>query len=357
MRCANSSANCGSSSFRSPATELSSASRPLLLILSYYGYTAPGPHQNQIQRIEKTVLWCAYWIGLGVLSSIGLGTGLHTFIIYLGPHIARVTLAAFECHSLDFPEPPYPEDVTCPTDPTSGGEVTLWAIMNKVRLECLMWGAGTALGELPPYFMARAARLSGQEPEDEDYAEYIAHIESQRTGGPSQLSVIDRLKLWVEKSVLKVGFFGILACASIPNPLFDLAGIVCGHSLISFWRFFGATLIGKAIVKAHLQMVFVIMAFSEHHMDHLINKLKLVPAIGPKLQVIFREFLNEQKRKLHRSPDEEYKEPGTSLLQHLISLVVFGMIVMFVVSIINSLAQAYHKRVCRPQVDANKRRQ
>lgn len=23
-----------------------------------------------------------------------------------------------------------------------------------------MWGAGTALGELPPYFMARAARLS-----------------------------------------------------------------------------------------------------------------------------------------------------------------------------------------------------
>ena len=25
----------------------------------------------------------------------------------------------------------------------------------------MLWGAGTALGELPPYFMARAARLSG----------------------------------------------------------------------------------------------------------------------------------------------------------------------------------------------------
>lgn len=33
--------------------------------------------------------------------------------------------------------------------------------MSKVRLEAMCWGAGTALGELPPYFMARAARLSG----------------------------------------------------------------------------------------------------------------------------------------------------------------------------------------------------
>jgi hypothetical protein len=32
--------------------------------------------------------------------------------------------------------------------------------MAKVRLEAMMWGAGTALGELPPYFMARAALLS-----------------------------------------------------------------------------------------------------------------------------------------------------------------------------------------------------
>ncbi len=32
--------------------------------------------------------------------------------------------------------------------------------MAKVRLEAMMWGAGTALGELPPYFMARAARMS-----------------------------------------------------------------------------------------------------------------------------------------------------------------------------------------------------
>ena len=33
-------------------------------------------------------------------------------------------------------------------------------------------GAGTAIGELPPYFMARAARQSGADPDDEDYEEF-----------------------------------------------------------------------------------------------------------------------------------------------------------------------------------------
>lgn len=60
--------------------------------------------------VRKQTLWCLYWLGLGVLSSVGLGTGLHTFLLYLGPHIATVTLAAYECGSLNFPEPPYPDE-------------------------------------------------------------------------------------------------------------------------------------------------------------------------------------------------------------------------------------------------------
>ena len=42
----------------------------------------------------------------------------------------------------------------------------------------------------------------------------------------------------------------------IPNPLFDLAGITCGHFLIPFWTFFGATVIGKALIKMHIQARF-----------------------------------------------------------------------------------------------------
>lgn len=53
-------------------------------------------------------------------------------------------------------------------------------------------GIGTAIGELPPYFMARAARLSGTEPDDEEYQEFeemLEHAESAqvRTMGEMEL--------------------------------------------------------------------------------------------------------------------------------------------------------------------------
>jgi len=79
--------------------------------------------------------------------------------------------------------------------------------------------------------------------------------------------MLERGKLWMEDLVEKVGFWGILACASIPNPLFDLAGITCGHFLVPFTTFFGATVIGKAVVKVHLQMAFVILAFNEELLE------------------------------------------------------------------------------------------
>ena len=46
----------------------------------------------------------------------------------------------------------------------------------------------------------------------------------------------------------------------VPNPLFDLAGIMCGQFGIPFWEFFLATLIGKAIIKTHIQVCRVPLA-------------------------------------------------------------------------------------------------
>jgi len=37
---------------------------------------------------------------LGIASSIGLGTGLHTFVLYLGPWIAKVTMVANDCKTI-----------------------------------------------------------------------------------------------------------------------------------------------------------------------------------------------------------------------------------------------------------------
>lgn len=73
-------------------------------------YQTPGSHQVLFEFLQRNTWFVIYWIGLGILSSVGLGTGLHTFIMYLGPHIASVTLAAYECNSLHFPKPPYPDE-------------------------------------------------------------------------------------------------------------------------------------------------------------------------------------------------------------------------------------------------------
>ena len=86
----------------------------ILLGLGVFLYQVDGPHKEHLQAAEKYILWCLWWVGLGVLSSVGLGTGLHTFILYLGPHIAAVTMAAYECGTTDFPSPPYPDSIVCP---------------------------------------------------------------------------------------------------------------------------------------------------------------------------------------------------------------------------------------------------
>ncbi|KAM9498782.1 vacuole membrane protein 1-like isoform 2-T4 [Salvelinus alpinus] len=200
-------------------------------------------------------------------------------------------------------------------------------------------GAGTAIGELPPYFMARAARLSGEEPDDEDYEEFGELLEQAET---SQ-DFATRAKLAVQKMVQRVGFFGILACASIPNPLFDLAGITCGHFLVPFWTFFGATLIGKAIIKMHIQKLFVIITFSSHIVEQMVSLIGAVPVLGSFLQKPFREYLQAQRAKMHHHAGE-----GTSADENWLSWgfekVIVVMVCFFVCSIVNSMAQSYAKR-------------
>lgn len=312
-----------------------------------------GPHQSYVQSSYKQLAWCLYWCGLGVLSSVGLGTGLHTFLLYLGPHIAKVTIAAYECGSVNFPEPPYPDDIICP-EASVQTAISIFTIMSKVRLEAMCWGAGTALGELPPYFMARAARLSGYDPDDEGDLKELEELE-RKLRNKEDLTLLERAKVGVEKMVERVGFLGILACASIPNPLFDLAGITCGHFLVPFWTFFGATLIGKAIIKMHIQKLFVIIAFNETLIEKAIVWLTMVPIVGPKLQEPFKEFLVNQKNKLHRTTGSGMPAESGSILAWIFEKFVIAMILYFVISIVNSLAQSYHKRIHKTKKNQSKK--
>ena len=68
-------------------------------------------------------------------------------------------------------------------------------------------------GELPPYFMARGARLSGYGSDDEEMQEFEELQKLKER--PEDMSLVDRAKLSIEKLVEKVGFFAILLCASV----------------------------------------------------------------------------------------------------------------------------------------------
>lgn len=46
------------------------------------------------------------------------------------------------------------------------GTIGTSEIVFAVLLEAFLWGLGTAIGELPPYFVSRAARLAGQKNEE-----------------------------------------------------------------------------------------------------------------------------------------------------------------------------------------------
>jgi len=52
-----------------------------------------------------------------------------------------------------------------------------------------------------------------------------------------------KIEMWMKKS----GFLTILILAAIPNPLFDLAGIVSGVTKYPLYKFLIATVLGKTI--------------------------------------------------------------------------------------------------------------
>lgn len=70
----------------------------IIALLAFVYVPLPDTLETERENFNDFILYALYWIGLGIASSIGLGTGLHTFILYLGPHIAQVVMGANECN-------------------------------------------------------------------------------------------------------------------------------------------------------------------------------------------------------------------------------------------------------------------
>ncbi|KAG2721775.1 hypothetical protein I3760_02G096800 [Carya illinoinensis] len=332
-----------------------------------------GPHEKHVEELSKYIRFGLWWISLGVASSIGLGSGLHTFVLYLGPHIALFTIKAMQCGRVDLKSAPYDTiqlkngpswlDKDCsefgpPLFPSLDGlRVPLSSILPQVQIEAVLWGLGTAIGELPPYFISRAASISGK-------LEAMQELDASPTEGKGFIATrLNQIKHWLLSHSQHLNFFTILVLASVPNPLFDLAGIMCGQFGISFWKFFLATLIGKAIIKTHIQTVFVISVCNNQLLNWIENELiwllSLIPGFSSVLPGLVVK-LNAVKAKYLTAPPPvasniKVKKWDFSLAS-IWNTVVWLMLMNFLVKFVTATAQSYLKKQQENEVAASANR-
>lgn len=334
--------------------------------------TVNGPHEKHVDELLHYFRFGLWWVGLGVASSIGLGSGLHTFVLYLGPHIALFTIRATQCGRVDLKTAPYDTiqlnrasswiDKSCsefgsPLFPllvdSERFRTPLFSILPQVQLEAILWGIGTALGELPPYFVSRAAKLSGKR------LEALEELDASHNDGSGFLSVwLTRLKRWTVSQSQHLNFSTILVLASVPNPLFDLAGIMCGQLSVPFWKFFTATLIGKAVIKTHIQTIFIILVCNNQLLEWFENEfiliLKHIPALSYILPHVM-DKLHTAREKFHHQHNMPQLSSKANAWDFSFSTIwstfVWLMLIGFFNKIITATAQSFLKDKQKEEMD------
>lgn len=270
------------------------------------------------EHIYVNVLNSIWWIGLGFLSSVGLGCGIHTGLLFLFPHVYSIITTAEKYNTLNF-DPRQnmwsnllnPGDLFLVTDLNTADRneqpVSLFGILLKILPYAFLWGFGTALGELPPYAAAYAAsksrknnkmrelkrkketdeleRQNSSSIEDIDVGTFEINKELLPDEGNDDSSFKHYLMSLMKKCIVtlinKFGGYGVFILSCWPNLMFDLCGIICGHYLMNFWTFFIPLVLGKGIIKVFFQTLLLIFLFSNQfenkHVDIIIWFIKKWP--------------------------------------------------------------------------------
>ncbi|XP_042516000.1 vacuole membrane protein KMS1-like [Macadamia integrifolia] len=342
----------------------------LVAAIGFLLITFDGSYEKHVLEFLRYFQFGMWWVGLGVASSIGLGSGLHTFVLYLGPHIAFFTMKAMQCGRVDLKTAPY-DTIQLKRGPSwlhkdcleygppvfaslNGSSVPLSSILPQVQLEAILWGIGTALGELPPYFISRAAQASGSK------LDAMKDLGSSFADDDGVIANhLNQIKRWLFSHSQHLHFLTILVLASVPNPLFDLAGIMCGQFGVPFWEFFLATVIGKAIIKTHIQTVFIILVCNNQLLEWIENELIWVLGLIPGLSSILPNFvakLHKIKEKYQAAPapvpsnikGEEWDLSIASVWNTVVWLMLFN----FFIKIVTATAQSFLKQQQEKELSA-----
>ena len=163
--------------------------------------------------IAGSVFWLPYvyimlfvWFLAGIVSSIGLGTGIHTGILFLMPYVASTA---------------------------NNLNADVWTTWWYVLPPCIAHGIGSAVGELPPYFLA---------------TRIMKNFEKDSWAMKTHQWMVDCLN----------------AYGSIIIFLFAI--------YVNVGVFLGATIAGKAFVKAPLIALLVVLASKGAILPNYIQK-------------------------------------------------------------------------------------
>ena len=112
---------------------------------------------------------------------------------------------------------------------------------------------------------------------------------------------------------------------------------MCGHFQIPFLTFFIATMIGKAVNKVTIQVIFIVVAFSKHIMSSV---LKFMAYFAPKMSASLGEAIEQQKKTLFKTQEElDAKEANEPLIKTLWEWFITAMILYFVITFFNALVR------------------
>lgn len=199
----------------------------VLYVSCCFTYIMFSMYSLEIYQVNMSLFYIMYWLGLGILSTIGFGFGFHTGIFFLFPNVINTY------DLLDNPS------------------------YTKTMVTCLpkivLWGIGSGLGELPPYLVSKNC--------DKTKIVFTDHKWLKKIYDKCHLTFYKLCIQYIDFKNRKIIFGIILILSSWPNATFDMCGLICGYYDIKLLDFIFPTIIGKGLIKAPLQCLVVLYLY------------------------------------------------------------------------------------------------
>jgi len=199
--------------------------------------------------INRHIVFMLYWMMLGVLSSIGLGTGLQTGVLFVFPEIISRFNENKNNYLLD-----QGKIVRFNTNATNLSNDEIYSLIYQTYFECIwfviVWGVGTALGELPPYLLALTVDMKDKKAT----GKLFDMLGDNR----------ERVKGYIDNTVYylkRYSFFTILGLSAWPNAFFDMCGVASGLVRLPMLDFLIPTILGKAFIKNTIQLGVILYSY------------------------------------------------------------------------------------------------